>query len=233
MIRIIRNEDDPKAKLVARFKLNDAQVEAILNTRLKAISKLEEIEIRAEHDRLSKERAASVAAQVGRAAVGARGRRGQGHAVKPYSKKTALGRRRSTLRRRPRSIEVDLDQAMIEKEPITVILSEKGWIRAMKGHQDDLSKLEFKQGDQLLRVRSRPTPPTSSCCSPPTARCSRWPATSSPAAAATASRCRLMVDLEENHAFSAKPGCTPPAAGSSSPPPPATASWCRRTRWSP
>ncbi len=151
VIRIVRFDDDPKAKLIRRFKLTEVQADAILNLRLKSLSKLEEIEIKAEHDKLSKERREiksllkSDDQQWERIADEVKATR------EAYSKKTALGRRRSTFADAP-AIEVDLEQAMIEKEPITVILSEKGWIRAMKGHMDDLSKLEFKQGDQLLRA---------------------------------------------------------------------------------
>jgi topoisomerase-4 subunit A len=151
VIRIVRFEDDPKAKLIKRFKLTEVQAEAILNLRLKSLSRLEEIEIKAEHDKLSKERRdlksllKSDEQQWDRIADEVKATR------EAYSKKTELGRRRSTFAEAP-AIEVDLEQAMIEKEPITVILSEKGWIRALKGHMEDTSKLEFKQGDGLKRA---------------------------------------------------------------------------------
>ena len=151
VIRIVRFEDDPKAKLIANFKLTEVQAEAILNLRLRSLSRLEEIEIAAEHDKLSKERRElkqllkSEDLQWERIAEEVKATRER------YSKKTALGRRRSSFADAP-EIEVDLDAALIEKEPITVILSEKGWIRALKGHLDDLSKLEFKQGDELKRA---------------------------------------------------------------------------------
>ncbi len=109
------------------------------------------MEIRAEHDKLSKERRdlkpllKSDDLQWERIADEIKATR------EAYSKKTELGRRRTTFADAP-AIEVDLDQAMIEKEPITVLLSEKGWIRALKGHLEDLSKLEFKQGDSLKRA---------------------------------------------------------------------------------
>ena len=151
VIRIIRFEEEPKQKLIARFELTDVQAEAILNLRLRALSKLEEMEIRGEHDRLSAEKAdlTSLLASESRQweAISAEIRQVR----ERYSKKTELGRRRSEFADAP-VIDVDLDEAMIEKEPITVILSEKGWIRAMKGHQDDLSRLEFKQDDKLRRA---------------------------------------------------------------------------------
>ena len=151
VIRIIRFEDEPKQKLMAAFKLSDVQAEAILNLRLRSLAKLEEMEIKAEHDRLSKEKLdieallksddkqwETISTEI--------------KAVREkYSKKTTLGARRSQFEDAP-TIAVDLEQAFVEKEPITVILSDKGWIRAMKGHMEDTSKLEFKQGDGLRRT---------------------------------------------------------------------------------
>ena len=199
VIRIVRFEDDPKARLMERFKLSEVQAEAILNLRLKAISKLEEIEIKAEHDRLSKERRElkqllkSEDEQWERIAEEVKATR------EAYSKKTELGRRRSTLADAP-TIEVDLDQAMIEKEPITVILSEKGWIRAMKGHQDDLSKLEFKQGDQLLRaVKAHTTDKLLLLAT--NGKVFTLTGDQLPGGRGHGEPVRLMVDLEENHAF--------------------------------
>ncbi len=151
VIRIVRYEDEPKAVLIAKFKLSDVQAEAILNLRLRSLSKLEEVEIRAEHDKLSAERKGilellgSDDLQWSRITEEIKATRER------YSKKTKLGARRSTFEDAP-TINVDLNEAMIEKEPITVILSDKGWIRSMKGHQDDLSKLDFKQGDSLKRA---------------------------------------------------------------------------------
>jgi topoisomerase IV subunit A len=199
VIRIVRFEDDPKARLIERFKLSEVQADAILNLRLKAISKLEEIEIKAEHDRLSKERRElkqllkSEDLQWERIADEVNATR------EAYSKKTALGRRRSTFAEAP-VIEVDLDQAMIEKEPITVILSEKGWIRAMKGHQDDLSKLEFKQGDQLLRaVKAHTTDRLLLLAT--NGKVFTLAGDQLPGGRGHGEPVRLMVDLEENHAF--------------------------------
>jgi topoisomerase-4 subunit A len=199
VIRIVRYEDDPKARLIERFKLSEVQADAILNLRLKAISKLEEIEIKAEHDRLSKERRdlksllKSEEQQWERIADEVKATR------EAYSKKTALGRRRSSFADAP-VIEIDLDQAMIEKEPITVILSEKGWIRAMKGHQDDLSKLEFKQGDQLLRaVKAHTTDRLLLLAT--NGKVFTLAGDQLPGGRGHGEPVRLMVDLEENHAF--------------------------------
>ncbi len=148
VIRIIRFEDEPKQKLMSAFKLTEVQAEAILNLRLRSLSKLEEMEIKAEHDRLSKEKRElnqllkSDDLQWEKISGEIREVR------EKYSKKTVLGRRRTVLADAP-DIEFDLEQALVEKEPVTVILSEKGWIRAMKGHMEDTGKLEFKQGDEL------------------------------------------------------------------------------------
>jgi topoisomerase IV subunit A len=151
VIRIVRYEDDPKAALIAKFGLSDVQAEAILNLRLRSLSKLEEQDIRAEHDKLSKEQrelqTLLASSQLQWDKIGSEIKATR----EKYSKKTKLGARRTILQDAP-EITVDLDAAMIEKEPITVILSEKGWIRALKGHQDDLSKLEFKQGDSLKKA---------------------------------------------------------------------------------
>jgi topoisomerase-4 subunit A len=199
VIRIVRFEDDPKAKLIERFKLTEVQADAILNLRLKALSKLEEIEIKAEHDRLSKERKAlkqllkSEDEQWERITEEVKATR------EAYSKKTALGKRRSDFAEAP-VIEVDLEQAMIEKEPITVILSEKGWIRAMKGHQDDLSKLDFKQGDQLMRAIKAFTTDKLLLLAT-NGKVFTLAGDQLPGGRGHGEPVRLMVDLEENHTF--------------------------------
>ncbi len=151
VIRIVRFEDDPKAKLISSFRLTEVQAEAILNLRLKSLSRLEEFEIKAEHDKLSAELRdlqsllASDDLQWARIAEEVKATRER------YSKKTELGRRRTQFADAP-AVDMDIDAALIEKEPVTIILSEKGWIRALKGHQDDLSKIDFKQGDSLKRA---------------------------------------------------------------------------------
>jgi len=151
VIRIVRHEEAPKSKLMSTFKLSEVQAEAILNLRLRSLSKLQEIELRAEHDRLSKERdeikalLSSDDLQWKRISDEIKATRAA------YSKKTELGRRHSSLEDAPQ-IDVDLGQAFVEKEPITVILSQKGWVRAMKGHVEDLSRLEFKQGDKFRQA---------------------------------------------------------------------------------
>ena len=146
VIKIIREEDEPKPALIKRFKLTDNQAEAILNMRLRALRKLEEMEIRREHDALSKEQRElnrllkSPDDQWSRIADEIRAVRDQ------FSKKTEIGRRRTTFAEAP-EIDIDFEQAQIEKEPITVVCSDKGWIRAMRGHLEDAGSLTYKEGD--------------------------------------------------------------------------------------
>ena len=197
VIRIVRFEDDPKQKLIKRFKLTEVQADAILNLRLKSLSKLEEIAIKAEHDRLSQERRnlkkllKSDDLQWERIAEEVRATRER------YSNKTELGARRTSFAEAP-EIEVDLDRAMIEKEPVTVVLSEKGWIRAMKGHVDDTSRLEFKQGDTLKRALHAST--TDKLLAFTTnGRVFTLEASQLPGGRGHGEPVRLMIDLEENH----------------------------------
>ncbi|MDJ0612149.1 MAG: DNA topoisomerase IV subunit A [Rhizobiaceae bacterium] len=150
VIRIIRFEDEPKQKLIARFDLTDLQAESILNMRLRSLAKLEEIEIRNEHDKLSEEKAQIEALLGSEEQQWAVLRHDIGEVKRKFGPDTELGRRRSTF---GVAAEIDLEavqQAMIEKEPVTVVLSKKGWIRAMKGHVPDFASLTFKEGDGLL-----------------------------------------------------------------------------------
>jgi topoisomerase-4 subunit A len=197
VIRIVRHEDDPKAKLISKFSLSEVQAEAILNLRLRSLSKLEEFEIRAEHDKLSKERRElkqllkSEELQWEHVSVEVKQTR------EKYSKKTALGKRRSTFDDAP-EVEVDLAAALVEKEPVTVILSEKGWVRALKGHQDDLSKLEFKQGDELKRALKAFTTDKLVLFAT-NGRFFTLEANALPGGRGHGEPLRLMIDLEENH----------------------------------
>ena len=197
VIRIVRREDDPKAKLIAKFKLSDVQAEAILNLRLRSLSRLEEIEIRGEHDKLSKELRAlkqllkSEELQWERISEEVKATRER------YSKKTAIGRRRSSFADAP-EVEIDLAAALVEKEPITVILSEKGWLRTLKGHPEDLSKLEFKQGDELKRVIKASTTDKLVLLTT-NGKFFTLEAGALPGGRGHGEPVRLMIDLEENH----------------------------------
>jgi topoisomerase-4 subunit A len=147
VIRIIREEDEPKPRLMERFGLNDTQAEAILNMRLRALRRLEEMEIRKEHKKLSAEQKKLQALMKSEAArwetiaeeiESMRARFGDG----------ALGARRTATGAVLPEVVVD-EAAFVEREPITVILSEKGWIRAQKGHVSLDGELRFKEGDSL------------------------------------------------------------------------------------
>jgi topoisomerase-4 subunit A len=150
VIRIIRFEDEPKKKLMARFDLTDVQTEAILNMRLRALAKLEEIEIRKEHDKLSEEKAQIEAILGSEERQWSILRHDIGEVRKQFGENTELGRRRTMFGVAPEHDLEAVQQAMIEKEPVTVVLSRKGWIRAMKGHVSDFATLSFKEGDELL-----------------------------------------------------------------------------------
>ncbi|MDE6478255.1 MAG: DNA topoisomerase IV subunit A [Alphaproteobacteria bacterium] len=150
VIEIIRNEDDAKAVLVAEFNLTDVQVEAILNTRLRSLRKLEEMEIRREDAELLAEQKQLQDLLASEEAQNNQLRAWFADIKKRYDKKTTLGRRRTTWAEQTEEIVVNADE-FIEKEPLTVILSAMGWIRAAKGHLD-LNSLDvkFKEGDELL-----------------------------------------------------------------------------------
>jgi topoisomerase-4 subunit A len=197
VIRIVRFEDDPKAKLIARFKLSEVQAEAILNLRLRSLSKLEEFEIKTEHDKLSKERRLlqqllkSDDLQWERIAEEVKATRER------YSKSTKLGARRTSFADAP-VIDIDLDAALIEKEPITIVLSDKGWVRALKGHVDDLAKLEFKQGDKLRRAIKASTTDKLLLLAT-NGKIFTLEASLLPGGRGHGEPVRLMIDLEENH----------------------------------
>ena len=147
VIRIIREEDHPKPSLVARFGLSDVQAEAILNMRLRSLRRLEEMELRKEHKALAREaRDLEMLlkderrrwTRIGDELAAVRERFGAG----------PLGARRTVLGEPPVPVEVNAD-SLIEREPITVVLSAKGWIRAVRGHLADGAELKFKEGDKL------------------------------------------------------------------------------------
>ena len=148
VIKIIREEDEPKQVMIARFGITDVQAEAILNMRLRALRKLEEIEIRKEFDALTAEKADIEALLASEEKQWQTVAWEIGEVKKTFAKATELGRRRSTFDIAPDTDVEAIQQAMIEKEPITVVISEKGWIRALKGHVDT-SGVSFKEGDSL------------------------------------------------------------------------------------
>ena len=152
VIRIIRYEDHPKQELMQVFALSDVQAEAILNMRLRALRKLEELEIRKEHDGLSEERVELEALLGSDEKQWARIAEELRQTRRKFGETTELGARRTGFADAPAVDVDDIADAMIEKEPVTVVLSEKGWIRAMKGHLEELGGLHFKKGDRLKRA---------------------------------------------------------------------------------
>jgi topoisomerase-4 subunit A len=158
VIKIIRTEDEPKPVLIKTFKLTDVQAEAILNMRLRSLRKLEEMEIRGEHAALAREKAGLNALLKSEekqwAAIADEIRA----LKKTFGPETPLGRRRTTFAEAPVHVEEDILEAMIEREPITIVVSEKGWIRALKGHAADTSDLAFKTDDRLkLAIKAETT----------------------------------------------------------------------------
>jgi len=148
IIEIIREEDDAKAAMMKEFSLTDNQAEAILNMKLRSLRKLEESQIREEYDELSQEKnglenlLANEDRQWQALAEEIR------QTKEKFGKKTALGRRRTEFAEVSEVVEVPIE-ALIEKEPVTVILSQKGWIRGLKGHCDLKGEFKFKEDDAL------------------------------------------------------------------------------------
>ena len=148
VIEIIRTEDEPKAVMMEEFQLTDRQAEAILNMRLRSLRKLEEMELRREHSELLKERDELTKLVDSPARQRTRLKKDLADLRKRYSPDSDFGKRRTLVEEAAPAREIPLE-AMIEREPITVVLSERGWIRALSGHRDLASAdtLKFKEGD--------------------------------------------------------------------------------------
>jgi topoisomerase-4 subunit A len=151
VIRIVREDDDPKASLMAAFKLSDTQANYILDTRLRSLRRLEEMQLRKEQAELQKEHGDI------EKLLGDEKRQWQAIAYqiretkKKYGPETRLGKRRTTFENAPDMIVAEMNEAMVEREPVTIVVSQKGWIRALRGHVEDLSTLAFK-GDDAMKV---------------------------------------------------------------------------------
>jgi topoisomerase-4 subunit A len=149
VIKIIRTEDEPKPVLMKTFKLSDVQADAILNMRLRNLRKLEEMQIRKENEELRKEKDAiekllkSEAQQWKTVAWEIKEVR------KTFGPNTPLGKRRTTFAEAPAHDEAAIEAAMVEREPITIVVSDKNWVRALRGHVSDLGNLQFKSDDRL------------------------------------------------------------------------------------
>ncbi|HEY2212664.1 MAG TPA: DNA topoisomerase IV subunit A [Bradyrhizobium sp.] len=149
VIKIIRSEDEPKPVLMKTFKLTEVQTDAILNMRLRSLRKLEEMEIRTEEKNLRSE-LKGIKALLGSEAdqwskVGEQVRKVRDI----FGPKTPLGKRRTQFADAPEHDLAAIEEAFVEREPVTVVVSDKGWVRTLKGHVADLSGLTFKTDDQL------------------------------------------------------------------------------------
>ena len=148
VIRIIREDDEPKSALMARFKLTEVQANYILDTRLRSLRRLEEMELREEQKKLTEEKG-----QI-EALLASEKKQWQmiAHEIrdtkKKYGPESPLGKRRTTFEAPP-NVVIDVAESLIEREPVTVLVSRKGWIRALKGHLADLSTATFKGDDAL------------------------------------------------------------------------------------
>ena len=147
VIRIIRYEDEPKQELMKAFKLSDVQAEAILNMRLRSLRKLEEMEIKTEHKGLKNEQKELRALLKSDKAQWSTISDQLKEVKKSFDPKSELGRRRTEIADAPDVENIDLD-ILIEKEPVTVVISEKGWVRTMKGHVEDRKGIKYKEGDR-------------------------------------------------------------------------------------
>jgi topoisomerase-4 subunit A len=160
VIKIIRTEDEPKPVLIRTFKLTEVQADAILNMRLRNLRKLEEMEIRREdkdlRDELKKLKGLLKSEDQQWKTVADEIRKVR----ETFGPKTPLGKRRTTFGT-VRDVEQELAEVLVEREPITVVVSEKGWVRALRGHVSDLSGVVFKSDDALKF--SFPAETTSKC----------------------------------------------------------------------
>lgn len=147
VIRIIREEDEPKQKMITRWKLTDIQAEAILNMRLRSLRRLEEDAIRTEHKQLTAEKKALNALlkdeklRLKTLIEEIRALR------KKFSSTTPLGKRRTTFSDAPPEEAITLE-SFVEKEPLTILCSQKGWIKSIKGHTNDIANIKYKEGDE-------------------------------------------------------------------------------------
>jgi topoisomerase IV subunit A len=146
VIRIIREGDDPKAEMMARWELTEVQAEAILNMRLRALRRLEEIEIRKELDTLAAEETQLTRLLASDKRQWRAISREVAETVAEFGGETSLGQRRTSIAAAPEPVEIPAE-ALVEREAVTVLCSEKGWIRAVKGHNISAAEQKYKEGD--------------------------------------------------------------------------------------
>ena len=148
VIKIIRTEDEPKPALIKAFKLTDVQADAILNMRLRSLRKLEEFEIRTEDKNLRNELTGIKALLASEPEQWAKVAEQVRKVRDIFGPKTPLGKRRTQFADAPEHDLAAIEEALVEREPVTIVVSEKGWVRTLKGHVSDLSGLTFKTDDQ-------------------------------------------------------------------------------------
>jgi topoisomerase-4 subunit A len=200
VIKIIREEEEPKQELMRVFKLTEVQANAILDTRLRSLRKLEEMELKREQKNLQDEKA-SIENLLESEKVQWKTVSWEIKEVrKTFGPDTALGKRRTTFAEAPDTSDIDFAEAMIEREPITVIVSQKGWIRAMKGHQADLSAVQFK-GDDALKTAFFAETTSKIVVVADNGRFFTLEASKLPGGRGFGDPIRLMVDLEEGADF--------------------------------
>ena len=149
VIKIIRTEDEPKPVLMKTFKLTEVQADAILNMRLRSLRKLEEMEIRTEDKDLRLELKGIKSLLGSEVEQWKRVSEEIKKVRDTFGPKTPLGKRRTQFADAPERDLAEIEEALVEREPITVVVSEKGWVRTLKGNVEDLSSLAFKTDDKL------------------------------------------------------------------------------------
>jgi len=198
VIRIIRTEDEPKPVLMRTFNLTEVQADAILNMRLRNLRKLEEMEIRQEDKDLRAERK-TLSGLIGSESEQWKSIAGEIRKVRDtFGPDTSLGRRRSGFAEAPEHDLAAMEEALVEREPITVVVSEKGWIRALRGTVTDLSSITFKSDDSLKFAF--PAETTSKCLLFATnGRFYTLDAAKLPGGRGHGEPVRLFLDLEQEH----------------------------------
>jgi len=146
VIRLIRESDEPKPALMARWSLSEVQADAILNMRLRALARLQEIEIREEHAKLTAEQAELQALLADESLQWAKIAEQIADIRTKFGAKTPLGKRRTQIAGAPDAVDLSVE-ALVEREPVTVVVSEQGWVRALKGHLAPDAEVKYKDGD--------------------------------------------------------------------------------------
>lgn len=209
VIKIIREEDEPKTELMRVFELTEVQANAILDTRLRALRKLEEMQLKTELDELTKEKGQIDELLASEPVQWKLIQHDIREVKKLFGPETAIGKRRTSFADMPDTADIDLTQAMVEREPVTVVISKKGWIRALKGHVQDQSTLTFK-GDDGLKTAFFTETTAKILVLATNGKVFTLEASKLPGGRGFGDPIRLMIDLEEHaeivEAFPYRPG---------------------------